>query len=189
MKPGIKCEVNGCNTPIFTLPSGSRALCPKHRIAQQYASAKAAPPKPAPAPRSIDKSKLHTIKPDDKPFVKKSDDLKRKRPTSKRSSSGSHQEMGQSSTSNFAFQLPEQNLDFTFRAPQPLQNLSTFPRPLAKAAPKRTPEHTEPQKSSTKSPSEVEKAVDDLGRSLGSAKMAESPVENSFTRNGNVFPR
>jgi len=190
MKPGIKCEVSGCNTPLFAIPSGLRPLCQKHRIAQQHASARAALPKPAPARRSIDKSKLHTVKPDDKPFLKKSDDnLKRKRPAAKRSSSGSHQEMGQGSHSTFTFQPPEPTMDFTFRSPKSLQNPPTPPRPLAGLFPKRTPEHAGPRQSLTKSPREVEKAVDDLNRSLGSASMAESPIETNSARQGNMFSR
>jgi hypothetical protein len=169
MKLGIQCEVDSCTTFLFTLPSGSRALCPKHRIEERHASAKAAPPKPAPAPRSFNKDKLYPVKPDDKPF------LKRKRPVAKRSSGGSHQDMCQEQ-SMFTFQPPARS-EFTFKAPEPVRSPPTPTRPSPRSAFKRTPEQNGRQTNKLKSPGEVETAVDDLNRSLSSASMAESPIE------------
>jgi hypothetical protein len=41
----------------------------------------------------------------------------------------------------------------------------------------------------TKSPEEVEKAVDDINRSLGSASMAEPPIEPNSVFTGRLFSR
>lgn len=188
MKLGILCEIAGCNNFFFALPSGSRPLCPKHRMEQQYKSAKAAPPKPAPAPRAINKHKLHTIKPDDKPYVKK------KRPVGKRSSSGNQQDMDlelqsmQSMQSIFPLKPPEIR-EFTFKPPEPIRSPPTPTRPSPRSAFKRTPEQHRRQTSKLKSPEEVEKAVDDLNRSLGSASMAESPIEPTPGWQGSWFSR
>jgi hypothetical protein len=182
IKPGIECEIVGCSTPIFYLPSGSRPLCTKHRIEKQSASAKAAAPKPAaPVSRSFNKDKLYPPKKDDKQY------LKRKRPAAKRSNSGNHQDMGQESPTTFTFQPPEKQ--FTFKAPEPLRHPPTPTRPSPRSAFRRTPERKGKQASMAKSPTEVEQAVDDLNRSLGSASMAESPIEPVSAWQGNLFSR
>jgi hypothetical protein len=180
MVPGMQCEVAGCTSFLYALPSGSRPLCAKHRAEQRNASAKAAAPKPAPAPRPINKHKLHTVKPEDKHL------LKRKRPDAKRSTGGSHQEMGREATNMFTFQ-PSAKSEFTFKAPESIRSLPS-PKVLSpRAASKRTPERNRNLASAAKSPEEVEKAVDDLNRSLGSASMAESPIEPTPGWQGSLF--
>jgi hypothetical protein len=182
MGPGIQCEVAGCTNFLIFVQSGFRPLCTKHKIEQQSASAKAAAPKPAaPVSRSFNKDKLYPIKPDDKPF------LKRKRPAAKRSSSGGHQEIGQESLTMFTFQPQEK--EFTFKAPEPVRNPPTPSRPSPRSAFRRTPEQKRKQATMTKSPAEFEQAVDDLNRSLGSASMAESPIEPIAAWQGNLFSR
>jgi hypothetical protein len=185
MKPGIQCEVHGCTNFIFSIQSGSsHPLCTKHRIEQQNASAKAAAPKPAaPVPRAFQKEKLYPVKPDDKPF------LKRKRPIAKRPNSASHQDMGQESHTMFTFQPPGKASDFAFKAPEPIRNPPTPTRPSPRSSFKRTPEQKGGQASLAKSPAEIEQAVDDLNRSLGSASMAESPIEAVLGWQGSLFSR
>jgi hypothetical protein len=171
MKPGIQCTVPGCTNFFFSIQSGS-PLCTKHRIEQQNALAKAAAPKPAaPVSRPFQKEKLYTMKPEDKQLAK------RKRQTTKRSSNGSYQDIDQESHTMFTFQPSGKSPNVGFKTPGLIRRSSTPTRPSPRSALRKTLEQKEKQASITKNPEEVEKAVDDLNRSLGSASMAESPID------------
>jgi hypothetical protein len=172
MKPGVQCPFPGCINFVFSIQSGSHALCTKHRIEQQNALAKAAAPKPAaPVSRAFQKEKLYPMKPEDKQH------LKRKRQTTKRSSNGSHQDMDQEAHTMFTFQASGKASNVGSKTPELVRILSTPTRPSPRSAIRKTLELKERQANITKSPEEVEKAVDDLNRSLGSASMAESPID------------
>ncbi len=184
MKPGLKCTIPGCTNFFFSIQSGSPALCTKHRIEQQNALAKAAAPKPAaPVSRAFQKEKLYPMKPEDKQH------LKRKRQTTKPSSNGSHQDMDQEPHTMFMFQPSGKPPNAAFKTPELLPKPSTPTRPSPRSALRTTLEQKEKQAGITKSPEEVEKAVDDLNRSLGSASMAEFPMEPTSSITGRLFSR
>ena len=184
MKPGIQCPVPGCSNFFFSIQSGSPALCTKHRIEQQNALARAAAPKPAaPVSRAFQKEKLYPMKPEDKQH------LKRKRQTTKRSSNGSHQDMDQEPHTMFTFQPSGKSSNVAFKTPELIRKPSTPTRPSPRSALRKTVEQREKQASMSKSPEEVEKAVDDLNRSLGSASMAEPPTEPNSGFTGRLFSR
>jgi hypothetical protein len=185
MKPGIQCTVPGCTSFLFSIQSGSPALCTKHRIEQQNTLAKAAAPKPAaPVSRAFQKEKLYHIKPEDKQHLRK-----RKRQTTKRSSNGSYQDMDQEPHTMFTFQPSGRSPNVAFKTPELIRNSSAPTRPSPRSAFRKTLEQKEKQASITKSPEEVEKAVDDLNRSLDSASMAESPIEPISGYTGRLFSR
>jgi hypothetical protein len=172
---GIRCEIVGCNNPIFMVSSNTRPLCAKHRAEQQNASAKNIAPKPAPVSRPFNKSKLHPVKPEEKHL------LKRKRPAARTTSSTSFHEFGQSSHPSFIFQAPEAHAQFIFNAPDTVRSppmpATSSPRSVFKRTPEQKGNQFQFLASINKSPEEVEQSLDDLNRSLGSASMAESPIE------------
>lgn len=172
--PTIRCEIAGCNNIILYVASNTRPLCIKHKQEQRHAIAKAAPPKPASVSRPFRKDKIYPVRPDDKQL------LKRKRPAAKSANNASYQD----SHSPFAFQAaPDARSEFTFQSPQTLRSppVAAAPSPTPRSASKRTPEQKGRQfqffASAAKSSEEIEQSVDDLNRSLGSASMAESPIE------------
>jgi hypothetical protein len=156
------------------VPSNARPLCIKHKQEQRHASAKAAPPKPAPVSRPFRKDKIYPVKPDDKQF------LKRKRPIAK--STDSYNGLVYDSLSPFTFQAtPDSRSEFTLK---PSHTLRSPPVPAVLSpgsASKKTPELRRRQfqfvASAAKSHEEIDQSVDDLNRFLGSASMAESPIE------------
>jgi len=172
---GIRCEIPGCNAPIFYLPSNTRPLCTKHKAEQRNASAKNLAPKPAPASRPFKKDKLYPVKPDDKQF------LKRKRPIARSTSSASPYEYGQITPTSFTFQAPEARTEFIFKAPEtfrsPPMPAASSPRSVSKRTQEQTGMLFQFFPSTNKSLEEIEQSVDDLNQSLGSASMAESPIE------------
>lgn len=85
--------------------------------------------------------------------------------------------MDQEPHTMFTFQPSGKSPIVGFKTPGLIRRSSTPTRLSPRSALRKTLEQKEKQASITKNPEEVEKAVDDLNRSLGSASMAESPID------------
>ena len=97
--------------------------------------------------------------------------------------------MDQEPHTMFTFQPVGKSSNVAFKTPELIRKSSTPTRPSPRSALRKSLEQKEKQASIAKSPEEVEKAVDDLNRSLGSASMAESPIEPTSGFKGRLFSR
>jgi len=162
---GKGCEL--CGSFILHVPANTRPLCTIHKAAQQNASAKAMAPKPAHVPRPFRKEKIYPVKPDDKPL------LKRKRPVAKTTTS---HEFVQDTQATFMFSASKTYTEFTFKTPEaqsPPAPAVPSPRDIRKRTQEERGRLFQALASGTKTPEDIE----DLNLSLGSASMAESPIE------------
>lgn len=157
------CEVPGCTAFLFHKPATPRVICKIHATLDRYKSSMAKPvTSRTSAPKPFRKDKLYPVKLDEGMKM-----LKRKRAlVGKRAPTSTDQDFD---TSQIAVEMPRQ---LEIRNP-----VISGPIP-AKMTPRRNPQERTRLSAVTaltgsdKSPNE-----DDIAHSLGSASMAESPIE------------
>ncbi len=79
---GYLCKVEGCKNLVFSTPSSSGLLCTSHEIQEKHKNASTVKPADAysrPVTKLIHKTKLYTMAPEDKQYLKENVGLKRKR--------------------------------------------------------------------------------------------------------------
>jgi len=166
MAAGYECEANGCKQIIYHKTASARILCKRHEVEDRFRNATAQKTavamKTVPVPKPFRKDKLYKFKPDDdmKPL------LKRKRVSSCRRSTShnDNDELEQSSP-----QKPPQ---------QGTRSSLMHHALLAKPLSKRTHQHKAKSVNFLASMEGDQSSIEeDIAQSLGSASMAESPIE------------
>ena len=163
MESSYACEALGCKAFLFHKPSTPRVLCPIHAAVDRYKNSMAKPvASKTSAPKPFRKDKLYPVKLDEGMKT-----LKRKRAsTGRRATTSTDQDVDPAQT---GVEMPQQ---LEMRSPV---ISGTSP---AKMTPRKTPqERTRLSALTASTGSDKSPNEDEIAHSLGSASMAESPIE------------